>query len=108
MAPRPFIQRLAVDVAGIAIEDNLTSQPSGIGTHINQIVGSAHNLLVVFYHNDGIAQRLQLFQHIDKSFGVAAVEPYAWLIEDIERADERVAKRCTEVDALALTPGECI
>ena len=39
----------------MALEDNLTAQSSGIGTDVNQIVGSTHDILVVLHNHHGIA-----------------------------------------------------
>ena len=50
-----FLQRRFVDVARIAIEDNLASQTTCIGADIYQMVSSTHDLLVVLNDHHRIA-----------------------------------------------------
>ena len=101
-----FLQRGFVDLAGITVEDNLTSQATCIRADIYQMIGSTHDLLVVLDHHHRIAKSLQLFQHVDETVGIARVESDAGLIEDIKRAHKRASETGTEIDALALTTRE--
>ena len=77
-----------------------------IGTNVNDIVGSTHDFLVVFNHDDGIAKRLQVFKHVDETLCVAAMESDAGFVEDVERTHKRGPQLSGEVDALAFTAAE--
>ena len=66
-----FLQRGLVDVLGIPVEDYLTAEPSCVGTDVDEMVGGAHDLLVVFHHDHRIAYGLQLLQHVDEPVCVA-------------------------------------
>ena len=79
------------------------AQASGIRTDVYQIVGSPHDLLVVFYHYHGVAQFLQLSQYLDQSVGVTAVQTDARLVQDIHAAHQRGPQVGGQVDALAFT-----
>ena len=79
------------------------AQASGIRTDVYQIVGSPHDLLVVLHHYHGVAQFLQLSQHLDQSVGVTAVQTDARLIQDIHAAHQRGSQVGGQVDALAFT-----
>lgn len=84
-----FLQRRFRDLLGIALEDDFATQSAGIRTDIDEVVGSAHDFLVVFDDDNGIAEVAQFFQHLDEPVGVARMESDAGLVEDIERAHER-------------------
>ena len=95
VALRPSLQGLIVtqsvglqNILCLTFEDNLSAQSSGIRTDIDQIVGSAHDLLVVLDDDDGVAQRLQFLQHMDQTVGVASMQADARLVEDIERSHQ--------------------
>ena len=103
-----FLQRGFVDLAGITVEDNLTSQATCIRTDVYQVIGSTHDLLIVLDHHHCIAKSLQLFQHVDETVGIARVESDAGLIEDIKGTHKRASETGTEIDALALTTRECV
>ena len=50
-----LLQRGFVYLCGVALEDNLSAQTSGIGTDVDQIVGSSHDLFVVLHHDHCVA-----------------------------------------------------
>ena len=65
-----------------------------------------HDILVVLYHDDGIAQVAQLLEDMDKTLSVARMETDGRLIEDIHTAHQRTAQRGGKVDALRLATAE--
>ena len=73
-----------------------------LGTHVNQVVGTADDVLVVLDHHHGVAHLLQHAQHMDQPVGVARMQADGWLVEDVHRAHERTAQGGCQVDALAL------
>ena len=46
----------------------------------------------MFNHYYGVAQLLQLSQHLDESVGVSAMESDTWLVEDIKAAYQTAAQ----------------
>ena len=64
--------------------DNLSSKPSCIRADIDEVVGGTDDFLIVLHHYHGIAQRLQLLEHMDKTVSITGMESDARLIKDIE------------------------
>ncbi len=54
----------------------------------------------MFNHYYGVAQLLQLSQHLDESGGVSAMESDTWFVEDIYAAYQRRTQAGGQVDAL--------
>ena len=72
-------------IVRISFEDHLPAQTSSVGAYVDEVVCGTHNLLVVLHYDHSVTQRLQFLQYMDKSYGVAAMETDARLIEDIKR-----------------------
>ncbi len=100
--------RSGFKLRGIALENYGSSKTAGGGAYVDKPVGGAHYFLVVFHHHNRIAKLLQLAQHADQAVGVAGVQAYGWLVEDIQRPDQAAAQRCCKIDALAFAAGECV
>ena len=49
----------------IALKNHFTAKPSGHRTNVDNLVGSADNVLVVFHNNHRVADALQIAQHFD-------------------------------------------
>ena len=67
-------------IGNSAFKHDFTTQTTRVGTHVNQVVGSAHNLFVVFHNNYGVADVSQLLQYFDESVGIARMESDARLV----------------------------
>jgi hypothetical protein len=91
------------EIRDAAIEDDFSPEATGIRTYIDEVIGSAHDLLVVLHHDDGVAYSLQFLEHMDETVGISRVETDAGFIEDIQRAHETASETRREVDALTLT-----
>ena len=63
-----------MNVRQIAIEDDLATEATGIRAYIDEMIGCTHDLLVVLYDDNRIAQGLEFLQHMDESFGVSGVQ----------------------------------
>ena len=61
---------------------------SCIGTNVDEVVGSTHNLFVVLHDNHRVAQCLQFLEYLDQAVSVAGMQSDAWLIKDVERPYE--------------------
>ena len=57
---------------------------AGARPHVHDIVGRPHHVLVVFHHDDGIAQVPQLFEGSNQPLIVALVQPDAGFVQDIQ------------------------
>jgi hypothetical protein len=66
-----------------AIAHDLATVNTRQGTHIDDTVGSAHNLGVVLDHDNRITQVTQTLQHLNQSVGIAGVQTNARFIENI-------------------------
>ena len=95
-----------LQVVHIALVNNLTSETSCVRAHINYIVGSTDDILVVLYHHYRIARLLQLAQHTDELIRIATMQSYRGFIKYIERPYERTTQRGDEIYALAFTTRE--
>ena len=51
----------------------LSAEPSGVGTHIDEVVGLSYYVFVVFHHDDRVSNVAQFFQYGNEFVGVAAV-----------------------------------
>ena len=87
----------------MSFPDHLAAQAPGIGTDVDEIVGRAHDVLIVLHHNHRVPQVAEGFEDVDEAVGVARVKPDGGLVEDVEAAHERTAQRGGEVDALTFT-----
>ena len=81
---------------------NLATQSACVWTNIDKVIGSTHNLLVVLDNDNSVLQLLQFAEHLDKSFGVAAMQTDAWFVENVCRTNKRAAKVGGKIDSLTL------
>ena len=70
------------------------------------MIGPADDAGFVLDDNERVAEVAQVFQQADESFGVARVQPDAWLVEHIKHVDQFRAEAGCEVDALGFAAGE--
>ena len=84
-----------------ALPHHFAAESTGFGTDVDEVVGGADDVFVVFDHNDGVAHITKLAQDANESVGVARMEPDRGFVEDVETAHQATAERGGEVDALA-------
>ena len=84
------------------LKHHLTAQPSGTGSHINDVVGVFHHLLVMFHHDDGVSYVAQCLERTDEAAVVALVQTDAGFVEDIQHVDQLGADLGGQSYALAL------
>ena len=89
-----------------SLEHHLAPQPSGLGTHVDHIVGCQHHVLVMLYHNDRVAQVTQLLQGMNQTQVITLVQSDTWFIENVENVDQLRADLRGQPDALALPARE--
>lgn len=75
-------------------------------THVHDPVGGPHGLLVVFHHDEGVAQVAEPFEGADEALVVPGVEADAGLVQHVEDPGEARAHLGREPDPLGLASGE--
>ena len=76
------------DLARGALRDDLAAVHARAGAHINQMVGGANGIFIVFNHNDGVADVAQAAQGFQQRVIVALMQADGRLIEHIQDAGE--------------------
>jgi len=101
-------QRAAVDADLVksAAEDDFAAVLARTGAEVNDLVGLAHHLAVVFDHNHRVADIAQGLEDLDQFCAVARVKPDGRFVENVERSDQLGPERGGEIDALELTARE--
>ncbi len=95
-----------LDLRGRALRHDPPAVLARARTHIHEVIGRAHRLLVVLDHDHRVAEVAQTLERRDQLGVVALVQPDRGLIEDVEHADERGADLRRETDALRLAAGQ--
>ena len=80
---------------------------AGPRSHVDDVVGSAHRLLVVFDGDHRVAEIAQPQQGVDEPTVVALVQADTGLVEDVEDPDQRRSDLRRQADTLGLASGEC-
>jgi hypothetical protein len=89
---RFFIQKVAYSVAlgpglqvvHIALVYYLPTETTCVGAYIDNVIGCTDDIFVVLYHYDRVAGLLQLAEYTDELVGIAAMQTYGGLVEDVE------------------------
>ena len=73
------------------------------GSDIYNIISLAHCLLIVFYHDNRVAELTQMLERTDKLAVISLVQADARLIEDVKHACKRRAYLSRKSDSLRFT-----
>src|SRR3982751_654162 len=98
--------RGARDLVDRALGDDLAAVLAGARTHVDDVVGGAHRLLVVLDDDDRVAQVAKLLECREESRVVALVQADRRAVEDVEHPDESRADLRGEADTLRLAAGK--
>ena len=79
---------------------------AGAGTDVDDPVGGADGVLVVFDDDERVAQVAELEQRLDEAVVVALVQADAGLVEHVQHSGEAGADLGGQPDALSLSPGQ--
>ncbi len=79
---------------------------AGRRPHVDQMIGGADRLFVVFDDEDRVAEIAQPPQRAEQPFVIALMQPDRRLVEHIEHAGQSRADLAREPDALALAARE--
>ncbi len=86
--------------------DHFAAMDAGAGAHVDDMVGVADRVLVMFDHQHGVAEAAQALERLEEAVIVLLVEADRRLVEDVEHAGEAGADLAGEADALALAAAE--
>jgi hypothetical protein len=84
----------------------VAAMDAGAGAHIDDIIGGADRILVMFDDDHGVAEIAQALERDEQPIIVALVQADRGLVEDVEHAREARADLRGEADALALAARE--
>ena len=98
--------RVAHDVVGRALGDDLAAVDAGAGADVDHVVGGADRVLVVLDHDHGVAEVAQALQRFEQPRIVALVQADRGLVEHVEHAGQPRADLRGQPDALALAAGQ--
>ena len=98
--------RVRLDVADIALGDDVAAMLARARPHVDDVVGGAHRVLVMLDDDQRVAQVAQAHQRLDQARVVALVQADARLVEDVEHAHQARADLRRQADALRLAAGE--
>ena len=94
------------DVVGCAGRDDAPAVHPGARPYVGHEVGAAYGVLVVFDHDDGIAQVAQAAQRRNQALVVALVQADRGLVEYVEHAHQPGAYLRGQAYALSLAAGQ--
>ena len=71
-----------------ALKNHLSAFATSLGADVNDIVGIAHHLFIVFHHDDRIADITEILQGGDEPLIVALMQADARFVEDIKHVNQ--------------------
>ena len=74
------------------------------GPHVDQMVGGADGVLVMFHHQNGVAEVAQPPQRAQQAFVVALVQADRGFVQHIQHAGQAGADLAGQADALDSPP----
>ena len=81
--------------------DDLTAPNARTRSQVQDPIGTAHGVLIVFHHHEGIAPGTQLFQGIQQLMVVAGMKSDRGLIEHVQHSAEIGTQLGGQADALS-------
>ena len=94
------------DVGQAALADDLATVHAGTGADVQDVVGGADRVLVVFDHNHRVAQVAQAGEGAQQALVVALVQADGWFVEYVHHPDQAGADLAGQADALGLAAGQ--
>ncbi len=94
------------DVGGRALGDQAAAVASGAGAEVDDVVGAADGVFVVFNHEHGVAEVAQVFERGEQAVVVAMMQADGRLVEHVENAAQLGSDLRGQPDALAFSAGE--
>ena len=89
-----------------ASRHDLSTVDAGARPYVNEVVRRPHGVLIVFHHNEGVAQVAEVFQGGKQQVIVPLVQADRRLVQDIQHSHEGGANLGGQPDTLALAAGQ--
>ena len=67
----------------MSFDDHFAASDARPGAEVDQIVGRAHGVFVVFDHDDGISDVAQMLQRVDQPIVIAWMKSDRGFVQDI-------------------------
>ncbi len=93
----------ALDRPGV---HDLSAVNARAGAHVHKVIGRPHGVLIVLYHNDGVAQVSQVLQGFQKLLVIPLVQADAGLVQDVQHPHQGRADLSGQTNALAFPAGK--
>ncbi len=97
---------MAQDVIHRAFRHDLPTESAGPGAEVDHVVGGLDGVGIVLDHDDGVAEIAETSQRGEEALVVPLVQPDAWLVEDVEHADQPRSDLRRQSNALRLAARE--
>ena len=55
-------------------------------THVDNVVGGTHHVLIVFHHQHAVTQIAQMLQRVNQAVVIALVQPDAGFVQHVHHA----------------------
>ena len=94
------------DVGELAFGDDLAAVHAGIRPDVEDVVGGADRVFVVFDHDHRVAQVAQAGQRAEQALVVALVQADAGFVEHVHHPDQAGADLRGQADALRFAAGQ--
>src|SRR5262245_8492816 len=94
------------DVAHVTLDDDFTTEATGAGAEVDDVVGRPDGILVVLHDDNGVAQVAELLQRREEPRVITLMETDTRLVENVEHADQPGSDLSGEADPLGLAAGE--
>ena len=82
----------------------MTTMHPSAHANVNDMVGKANGIFIVFHHNHGVAKVAQASERLQQTVIVALVQANGWLIKYIHHAHQACPNLTGKADALGFTP----
>ena len=89
---------------GRASRHNFPAKAPRAGAHINQIIGGAHGVFVVFHHQNGVAQIPQIAQGFQQTVIIPLMQPNGGFIQNIQNPAQPASDLGCQANPLILPP----
>jgi hypothetical protein len=89
-----------------ALRHDLAAEPPGPRPQVDDVIGGADGLLVVFHHDHRVPEVPEPPKRPQQALVVALVEADAWFVEDVQHTDQPGTDLCGETDPLGFAAGE--
>ena len=94
------------DFRRLSLREDFSALETRAGTHVDEVVGGADDVFVVFYYDYRISKIAEADHCGDEAGGVGGMEADGRLVEDVDHAAQAGTELGGELDALDFAAGE--